>query len=174
MAHTPGPWTFEPESKTGDNVFGPNRERICDVFGNKADDPWRSNAQLIASAPTLLADLALARSDVDHWHQHCLQLQREKAEALRDAEQAKERLLQYDRSFEGHVYVKNEEYADLCQAKRDRDALQAENAGLRTDRQMLLNVLALSRDALADLCQNENDGGELLDKIDCLLQMDDD
>jgi len=46
----------------------------------------------------------------------CRQLERELAEA-------RKQVALYHRSFDGHIYVTNEEYSELCEAKRQRDML---------------------------------------------------
>jgi hypothetical protein len=42
------------------------------------------------------------------------------------AEKAETLVSEYRRSFDGHVYVRNEEYGVLCESRRERDALRAE------------------------------------------------
>ena len=49
--HTPGPWKIE-----GDNIYGPNGQRIADVWSGYEDE-IHADARLIAAAPELLAAL---------------------------------------------------------------------------------------------------------------------
>lgn len=56
--HTPGPWHINAVRCEGDNVFAGNR-RICNVYGDIGQDPFKANARLIAAAPELLEALKL-------------------------------------------------------------------------------------------------------------------
>lgn len=45
--------------------------------------------------------------------------------------EAEQRIADFVRTFDGHVYVLSAEYAGLCAAERDRDALARQVEGMR-------------------------------------------
>lgn len=64
-AHTPGPWLYRERPTTDDArrplaIYGPDQQFIAGLSTSALDLAWpkeRANAQLIASAPDLLAAL---------------------------------------------------------------------------------------------------------------------
>ena len=62
--HTPGPWTISDRDSVGDNIFGPNNERIANTYG-LFEEKWAANARLIAAAPDLLAACKAAMDFMD-------------------------------------------------------------------------------------------------------------
>jgi hypothetical protein len=69
----------------------------------------------------------------------CRQLECELAEA-------REQVARHNRSFDGHVYVTNEEYSELCEVKRQRDTAQKALFSTTEDYEKVVE----QRDELAD------------------------
>ena len=65
QAATKGPWEADERASGGDNVFGPNDERICDTYGDTSFEPYRSNQLLIVAARNALPALIAALVEID-------------------------------------------------------------------------------------------------------------
>lgn len=68
MPHTPGPWIVTIRD-CGDNIFSCKR-RIANVYGDMDIDENKSNANLIAAAPELLAACLSALENLGEIHGH--------------------------------------------------------------------------------------------------------
>jgi hypothetical protein len=61
MSHTPEPWWLSPRKSqddfSTDDIVSADGRRIANCYGGQSEEPFISNARLIAAAPTLLAAL---------------------------------------------------------------------------------------------------------------------
>ena len=62
--HTPGPWKYGGNLKTGGIAITGKSGLICETLADISDD-HKANAKLIAAAPDLLAALELIRADIN-------------------------------------------------------------------------------------------------------------
>jgi len=98
------------------------------LMGERSREIRKASGELVGEIKKLQVELTAARAEIARWNS----------------------------SFDGHVYVKNEEYAELCENKRQRDRLAEALLALRNNESLSIGGAAygIVEQALQSLTTN--------------------